>query len=97
MITSIEGELQGARNSDSGRSISERMCVLIKTFGISMVLFLSALGSALLAQSDAGVCPVDRDERVPEARTSEADAMTYAKGFTVPRKQMLMEMITSVY
>ena len=66
-------------------------------FGFSMVLFLSALGSALLAQSDAVVCPVDRDERVPEARASEADAMVFSKGFTVPRKLMLMEMVTSVY
>jgi hypothetical protein len=73
------------------------MCVKRKIFGISTVLFLWASGSALLAQSDAGVCPVDQDERAPEARTSEADTMTYAKGFTVPRKLMLMEMVTSVY
>jgi|GEM_PF-6141252 len=68
-----------------------------QAFCISLCLLLSVVGPALFAQTSEDVCPVSPDGELAETSDFNGERASRSKDFTVPRRQMLMEMITSVY
>ena len=57
-----------------------------------VVLIFSLLGSGLLAQPKVDVCPVNPDDELIEEPIFPGEAVSSSKDYTVPRKQVLLEL-----
>lgn len=53
--------------------------------------------SELLAQQNADISPVEPEEELIEPRVFERERMSSREDFTVPRKQVLLEIATATW
>ncbi|NIN01839.1 MAG: hypothetical protein GTO24_28190 [candidate division Zixibacteria bacterium] len=60
-------------------------------------LFLMLSTSELLAQQSADISPVELEEELTETRSFERERMSSREDFTVPRKQVLLEIATATW
>lgn len=60
-------------------------------------LFLMLSTSELLAQQNADISPVEPEEELIEPRVFERERMSSREDFTVPRKQVLLEIATATW
>lgn len=60
-------------------------------------LFLMLSTSELLAQQNADISPVELEEELIETRAFERERMSSREDFTVPRKQVLLEIATATW
>ncbi len=67
-------------------------------FCLFLIFILGFLGSLLWAQSMENVCPINQgDDRLIEAPPVQRGEISSSKDYTVPRKQVLLEIATATW